>query len=77
MDLMNKKKKKVKTIKKRIELDGYNDVDKILDIIENSKKDSKSRLFLQHYINIRRKKSVDLGKEKAMLKNKIVDTNKK
>ena len=77
MDLMNKKKKKVETIKKRIELDGYNDVDKILDIIENSKKDSKSRLFLQHYINIRRKKSVDLGKEKAMLKNKIVDTNKK
>ena len=79
MNLMNKKRAKENKdnkIKKRIELDSYKDIDQILDIIENSKKDSKSRLFLQHYINIRRKKSFDLAMEKAMEKNKVVDENK-
>ena len=79
MNLMKKKREKddkVNNIKIRIELDSYRDVDQILDIIEKSKKDSKSRLFLQHYINIKRKKSIDLVKEKAMEKNKVVDENK-
>ena len=76
MNLMNKKREKENKVKKRIELDSYKDVDKILDIIGNSKEDSKSRLFLQHYINIRRKKSIDLVKERAMEKNKVVDENK-
>ena len=79
MNLMNKKREKEykdNKIKKRIELDSYKDIDQILDIIENSKKESKSRFFLQHYINIRRKKSFDLAMEKAMEKNKVVDENK-
>ena len=76
MDLMNKKRKKENKVKKRIELDSYKDVEQILDIIKNSEKDSKSRLFLDHYINIRRRKSIDLRKEKAMEKNKFVEEKK-
>ena len=60
-------------IKKMFELNG---TDKILYIIKNSKKVSKSILFLPHYINIRTKKSVDLVKDKQ-LKKKIVNINKK
>ena len=76
MDLMNKKRQKENKVKKRIELDSYKDVEQILDIIKNSEKDSKSRLFLDHYINIRRRKSIDLRKEKAMEKNKFVEEKK-
>ena len=76
MDLMNKKRQKENKVKKRIELDSYKDVEQILDIIKNSEKDSKSRLFLAHYINIRRRKSIDLRKEKAMEKNKFVEEKK-
>ena len=75
--LMNKRRKKENKTKKRIELNSYKDVDKILAIIDKSKKDSKSRLFQEHFINIRRRKSIDLGKEKASEKNKIVDVNNK
>ena len=53
------------------------DVDRILAIIDKSKKDSKSRLFQEHFINIRRMKSIDLGSDKASEKNKIVDVNSK
>ena len=76
MDLMNKKRQKENKVKKRIELDSYKDVDQILDIIKNSGKDSKNRLFLEHYINIRRRKSIDLRKEKAWEKNKFVEEKK-
>ena len=76
MDLMNKKRQKENKVKKRIELDSYKDVDQILDIIKNSGKDSKNRLFLDHYINIRRRKSIDLRKEKAREKNKFVEEKK-
>ena len=46
-----------------------------MDIIDKSSKDSKSRLFQQHYINIRRRKSVDLAMEKSKQKNQIYDGN--
>ena len=75
--LMSKRRKKENKTKKRIELNSYKDVDRILAIIDKSNKDSKSRLFQEHFINIRRRKSIDLGKEKASEKNKIVDVNNK
>jgi hypothetical protein len=72
-----RKRQKKQEEKKRIELNSYKDVDKILAIIDNSSKDSKSRLFEQHFRNIRTRKSIDLGKEKAMEKNKLFDVNNK
>ena len=72
-----RKRKKKQEEKKRIELNSYKDVDKILAIIDNSSKDSKSRLFEQHFRNIRTRKSIDLGKEKALEKNKLFDVNNK
>ena len=74
MRLLRKKKKKEE--KKKIKLNSYKDVEKILSIIDKSQKDSKSRLFEEHFRNIRTRKSIDLGKEKAMEKNKIIDINK-
>ena len=75
LQILHKRKKKNEPAKKRIEFNGYKDVDKILDIIDKSSKDSKSRLFQQHYINIRRRKSVDLAMEKSKQKNQIYDGN--
>ena len=75
LQILHKRKKKNEPAKKRIEFNGYKDVDKILDIIDKSSKDSKSRLFQQHYINIRRRKSVDLAMEKSKQKNQIFDGN--
>ena len=72
-----RKRQKKQEEKKRIELNSYKDVDKILAIIDNSSKDSKSRLFEQHFRNIRTRKSIDLGKEKALEKNKLFDVNNK
>ena len=77
VNLMSKRRKKENKTKKRIELNSYKDVDRILAIIDKSKKDSKSRLFQEHFINIRRMKSIDLGRDKASEKNKIVDINSK
>ena len=74
-----KKKKKVEEeeeVKKKIELNSYKDVDKILTIIANSSKDSKSRLFEEHFRNIRTRKSIDIGKEKCSEKNKLFEVNK-
>ena len=76
--VVKKKKKKGKEEgneeKKKIKLNSYKDVNEILDIIENSKMDSKSRLFEQHFRNIRTRRSIDFGKEKCYEKNK--DTHK-
>ena len=74
--LMRKKKKKEEKEKKKIKLNSYKDVEKILTIIDKSDKDSKCRLFEKHFNNIRTRKSIDLGMEKAMEKNKIFDVNK-
>ena len=70
------RKRQKREEKKRIELNSYKDVEKILAIIDNSQKDSKSRLFEQHFRNIRTRKSIDLGRDKAMEKNKLFDINK-
>ena len=57
----------------KLTLNGYKDVDKILEIIDKSDKNSRMRFYQDHFNNIRRKKSFDLGKEKAMIRNQITD----
>ena len=64
-------------IRLRNKLNSYKDVNEILDIIENSKMDSKSRLFEEHFRNIRTRRSIDFGKEKCYEKNKLVLVNNK
>ena len=79
--VVKKKKKRGKEEgneeKKKIKLNSYKDVNEILDIIENSKMDSKSRLFEEHFRNIRTRRSIDFGKEKCYEKNKLVLVNNK
>ena len=57
--------------RKIIRLNAYNDVNTIIDFINNSKKGSQSKLCKEHYISIKRTKSMDTNLKNMLRKNKI------
>ena len=61
---MKKKKKIEEEVVKReiIKLNAYNDVDEIIRFINNSKKNSQSKLCKEHFNNIKRTKTMDQKK---------------
>ena len=72
------KKKKFKNeeepIKREIiKLNAYNDVDEIIRFIDNSKKNSQSKLNKDHFTNIKRTKIMDEKLKRLMKKNLIVE----
>lgn len=76
----NIKKKKIKksesavfpTKQKRvIKLNAYKDIDTIIDFIDNSKKESQSKLCKDHFNSIKMTKSMDINLKKMMKKNEI------
>ena len=73
----NKKLKKSKSAiftpgqKKVSRLNSYKDVDKILNFIESSQKDSQSKLCKEHFLNIQISKNIDSHKKNLMKKNEI------
>ena len=72
---MKKKKKIEEEVVKReiIKLNAYNDVDEIIRFINNSKKNSQSKLCKEHFNNIKRTKTMDQKMKKLMYKNLIVE----
>ena len=56
-----------------IKLNSYNDVDEIIRFIDNSKKNSQSKLNKNHFTNIKRTKIMDEKLKKLMHKNLIVE----
>ena len=56
-----------------IKLNGYNDVDEIIRFIDNSKKNSQSKLNKNHFTNIKRTKIMDEKLKRLMFKNLIVE----
>ena len=60
-----------KNNRKVLRLDSYNDVNKIIDFIDNSKRGSQSKLYKGHFSNIQIKKSLNTTLHKMIDKNKI------
>ena len=73
----NKRKKfnniKKETTKKIIKLDGYNNVEEIIEFIKNSKRNSQSKYCMNHYNNIKSTKNYDKYKEIMATKNEIIE----
>lgn len=72
---MKKKKKKEEETPKMeiIKLNAYNDVDEIIRFIDNSKKNSQSKFYKDHFNNIKRTKTMDQKMKKLMNKNLIIE----
>ena len=72
---MKKKKKKEEETPKMeiIKLNAYDDVDEIIRFIDNSKKNSQSKFYKNHFNNIRRTKTIDQKMKKLMNKNLIIE----
>ncbi len=69
-----KKKKEEEVVKKQIiRYNAYDDVDKILSFIDNSKRNSQSKLCKAHFNNILRTKTMDQQKNNLMQKNLIIE----
>ena len=69
-----KKKKELEVVKKeKIRYNAYDDVDKILAFIDNSKKNSQSKFCKDHFNNIQRTKTMDQKKNNLIYKNLIVE----
>ena len=58
--------------KKVVKLNAYNDINKILDFIDNSKKESQSKLCKDHFMNIKVTKSMDINLKNMLRKNGII-----
>lgn len=78
---VEKKKKKKKKIevkkcetpsKEVIKLNGYKNVDEVINFIDNSKKYSQSKLYKEHFTNIKNTKTVNQGIDRLINKNKII-----
>ena len=67
------KKKKKKEEETPIKLNAYNDVDEIIRFIDNSKKNSQSKFYKDHFNNIKRTKTMDQKMKKLMNKNLIIE----
>ena len=59
------------TNKKFKRLNAYNDVSKIINFIDNSKKNSQSKVCRDHFANIQIKKNIDITLQKMIEKNYI------
>ena len=57
--------------KRVIKLNAYKDINTIMDFIENSKKESQSKLCKDHFNNIKMTKSMDINLKKMMKKNEL------
>ena len=71
-----KKKKKIEEEipkKEIIKFNAYRDVDEIIKFIDNSKKNSQSKFYKDHFNNIRRTKTMDQKMKKLMYKNLIIE----
>lgn len=61
-----------KSAKNRIKYNAYQDVNKIIDFIDNSKKDSQSKAYKTHYLNILFTKDINNSLQNLIPKNEIV-----
>ena len=76
---IKKDRKKMKRCESEIEnnkknvmrLDSYNDVNKIIDFIDNSKSNSQSKLCRGHFANIQMTKNINTSLQKMITKNDI------
>ena len=59
------------TNKKFKRLNAYNDVSKIINFIDNSKKNSQSKVCRDHFANIQITKNMDITLQKMIEKNDI------
>ena len=60
------------TEQKRVtKLNAYNDINQIVDFIESSKKESQSKLYKEHFMNIKATKSIDFNLKNMLKKNEI------
>ena len=59
------------TKKNVMKLDSYNDVNKIIDFIDNSKSNSQSKLYREHFDNILMTKAINSSLAKMIEKNNI------
>ena len=57
--------------KKVSRLNSYRDVDKILNFIDSSNKNSQSKLCKEHFLNIQMTKDIDIRKKNLLKKNEI------
>ena len=53
-------------------LNAYNDVTRIISFIDNSKKNSQSKVCRNHFANIQITKNMDIVGEKLKKKNEII-----
>ena len=73
----NKKLRKSKSAffiqgeKKVARLNSYRDVDKIINFIDSSHKNSQSKLCKEHFLNIQMTKNMNINKKNLMRKNEI------
>ena len=58
--------------KKVARLNSYRDVDKIINFIDSSHKNSQSKLCKEHFMNIQMTKTMDLNVKKVIRKNQIM-----
>ena len=66
MQFYQQKKKEV------VRLNAYKDINKIIDFIENFKKESQSKLCKDHFMNIKITKSMDINLKNMLRKNGII-----
>jgi len=57
--------------KKYVKFNAYNDINNIINFIENSQKESQSKLCKEHFMNIKMTKSMDINLIKMLKKNSI------
>ena len=60
-----------KSAKNLIKLNAYNDVNKIIDFIDKSKRNSQSKICKEHFLNIQSTKSMNNSLQKMLQKNEI------
>ena len=60
------------TVQKKVsKLNSYRDCDKILNFIDSSNKNSQSKIYKEHFLNIQMTKDIDTHKKNLMKKNEI------
>jgi len=61
-----------KSAKNRIKYNAYQDVNKIIDFIDNSKRNSQSKAYKTHFLNIQFTRDINNSLQNLMKKNEIV-----
>ena len=76
-DMKEKKLRKSQSVallpgnKKITKYNSYRDVDKIINFIDSSNKDSQSQFCKEHFVNIQMTKEMDINKKNILAKNEI------